>query len=439
MDSAKALLLIIVIFILSLLLVEGIGNSVATPQKNIVVINLDEEIDAGSANMITSTLSSVSNSTTAAVVIYMNTPGGILENMMQMVSAISSVENQGIITITYVPVDGMAASAGSYVAMACDYIFMGNGSYIGPSTPIVVAGTSLEQQHTTSAMEQYMVSLAEQHGRNTTAVFSMVSNNTAYTDVEAYKIGISNGIYNSLSEALASIHLQNYPLVEVYPSAYDNFLSFIGNAYVDGIFILLGFVAIMLDIYHGSVVLTVIGIALLVLGFLGLQLISASLVGVLLLILGSVLILLEAKMGHGFALLSGVVIGLVGTFMLASPYYSSNPGYSPSPFTTFDLLTSILIVIVAGFLAFYIRRIVRTIKFRGRWTGAESLIGRSAKAVSNINSHGWVSVDGIEWQAKSNDGKPINKGEPVKIVDRSGLVLIVERTNTEEKQDLKLK
>ncbi|WP_241761816.1 NfeD family protein [Thermoplasma acidophilum] len=417
---------------LLLLLVSIAADSQAQPQKNVVVIYLDEEIDAGSAAMITSTMNSISNTTTAAVVIDMNTPGGELENMIQMVSSITSAESRGIITITYVPQNAMAASAGSYVAMATDYIFMANGTYIGPSTPIVVGGTSLEQQHTTSAMEQYMVSLAAEHGRNTTAAYSMVSNNTAYNDTEAYRIHLINGIYGSLDKALASLSLSSYPQVSVYPSAYDNFLSFLSNAYVDGIFILLGFVAIMLDIYHGSVVLTIAGITLLILGFLGLQLISASLVGVLLLLMGSVLIILEAKMGHGFALLSGVVVGLIGTFLLASPYYSSNPGYSPSPFTTFDLLTSILIVIVAGFLAFYIRRIVRTFKFRGKWTGAESLIGKMGYAVEGIDEKGWVSVDGIEWQARSSNGSRIPKGSRVKIVGRDGLILIVEKQEDEQ-------
>lgn len=422
---------VMAVFLL-LLLVSIAADSQAQPQKNVVVIYLDEEIDAGSAAMITSTMNSISNTTTAAVVIDMNTPGGELENMIQMVSSITSAESRGIITITYVPQNAMAASAGSYVAMATDYIFMANGTYIGPSTPIVVGGTSLEQQHTTSAMEQYMVSLAAEHGRNTTAAYSMVSNNTAYNDTEAYRIHIINGIYGSLDKALASLSLSSYPQVSVYPSAYDNFLSFLSNAYVDGIFILLGFVAIMLDIYHGSVVLTIAGITLLILGFLGLQLISASLVGVLLLLMGSVLIILEAKMGHGFALLSGVVVGLIGTFLLASPYYSSNPGYSPSPFTTFDLLTSILIVIVAGFLAFYIRRIVRTFKFRGKWTGAESLIGKMGYAVEGIDEKGWVSVDGIEWQARSSNGSRIPKGSRVKIVGRDGLILIVEKQEDEQ-------
>ncbi len=429
---------VVLIAVSAIFLISALSGSVQAQQKNVVVINLNEEIDAGSSNMIVTTLNGLSSSTTAAVVISMNTPGGILENMLQMVSAISSAESRGIMVYTYIPVDGMGASAGSYVAMATQGIYMSNGSYIGPSTPIVEGGTALQQQHTTSAMEELMVSMASQYGRNTTAAFSMVSNNTAYTDEQAYNIGLVEGIYGSLSSMLSAKNLSGYPVVNVYPSTYDNFLSFLSNPYVDGILIILGFVAIMLDFIHGTVVLSITGATMLVLGFLGAQLISASIVGIILLLMGAVLILLEAKTGHGFSLLAGVAIGLVGTFMLASPYGSSNPGYSPSPFTTFDLLTTVLILIVVGFLVFYIRRILKTLKYhRMKNSGAEALISREATVMADLNPRGWISVDGIEWQGESENGSWIKKGEKVTVVGRNDLVLIVKKE--EKDKDIKLK
>ncbi|MGC8609441.1 MAG: NfeD family protein [Thermoplasmata archaeon] len=428
---------IILMAVSLVIMLSMLSVSVQAQQKNVVVINLDEEIDAGSSNMIVTTLNGLNSSTTEAVIISMNTPGGILENMLQMVNAITGAESRGIPVYTYIPVNGMGASAGSYVAMATEGIYMGNGSYIGPSTPIVEGGTALQEQHTTSAMEELMVSMASENGRNVSAAYSMVSNNTAYTANEAYKIGLVEGVYSSLASLISAKDLSGYPVVNVYPSVYDNFLSFLSNPYVDGILIILGFVAIMLDFLHGTVVLSITGATMLVLGFLGAQLISASIVGIILLMMGAVLILLEAKTGHGFSLLSGVVIGLVGTFMLASPYYSSNPGYSPSPFTTFDLLTTILILIVVGFLVFYIRRILKTLKYhRMKNSGAEALISRQAVAVTDIDPHGWVSVDGIEWQAETEDKSSIMKGEKVIIVSRDELVLIVRKVDKNQGQKL---
>lgn len=395
-------------------------------QKSVVVIHLDQEIDPGSANLITQTLGGLSNSTTAAVIIDMNTPGGLLSSMLQMVDAINATEAAGIPVYTYIPTDGMGASAGSYVAMASDVIAMGNGSYIGPSTPIVVGGSQLQQNHTEAAMQALMVSMAASHNRNTTAAALMVSNNVAYDAQTAVKIGISDRMSDTLSAFISSENLSGYPVGNAYPSIYDKFISFLSNPYVDGILILLGAIAIMADFYHGTVVLAVTGAALLALGFLGAEVIGASVVGIFLLIIGVVLIFLEIKTGHGAALLSGVGVGLLGTFLLAAPYSSANPGYSPSPFGTADYIITIIIIILAGILAFFFRHLVSALKRRS-YTGAESLIDREATVKKGLTPAGWVSIEGVMWKAESVDGTSIKEGETVIVSSIDGLTLKVRR------------
>lgn len=390
------------------------------------MIHLNQEIDPGSANLVTQTLGSLSSSTTEAVIIEMNTPGGLLSSMLQMVNAINATEAAGIPVYTYIPTDGMGASAGSYVAMASDVIAMGNGSYIGPSTPIVVGGSQLQQNHTEAAMQALMVSMAASHHRNTTAAALMVSNNVAYDANTAYRIGISDRMSDSLSAFIQSENLSSYPVGNAYPSIYDNFISFLSNPYVDGILILLGAIAIMADFYHGTVVLSVAGIALLALGFLGAEIIDASVVGIFLLIVGVVLIFLEIKTGHGAAMLSGVGVGLLGTFLLAAPYSSANPGYSPSPFGTTDYIITVIIIILAAIFAFFFRHLVRALK-RKSYTGAESLVDKEALVKKDLSPTGWVSIEGVMWQAESADGSKIKKGETVIVSGIDGLTLKVRR------------
>ena len=81
--------------------------------------------------------------------------------------------------------NGLGASAGSYIAMATNRILMAPGSIIGPSTPYVIGGTALEQNHTQAAMLSLLTSLAENWGRNTTAVYDMVQSNQAFSAKEA--------------------------------------------------------------------------------------------------------------------------------------------------------------------------------------------------------------------------------------------------------------
>ncbi len=417
---------IVFLFILSFVAISFASSSSATTSQNVLVLNLHEEIDPGSSHFISSALAGVNKNNTVAVVIDMNTPGGILQNMLYIINAINATQSLGIPVYTYVPSYGGAASAGSYIALASTAVYMGNGTVIGPSTPIVVGGTSLEQNHTENYFISYMGAIAQENHHNVTAAEIMVSHDTAYTGVQAISNGLVNGYASNLTTFLAKMNLSGYNVITQNPGYYDNFLSFLSNTTVDGLFILVGSIAILADIYHGTAVLTIVGIALIALGLLGAEIVSASLVGLILVMMGAIFIFLEAKTGHGVALISGVIVTLIGTFMLASPYLSSNPGYSPSPFGTGDIVAAVLIAVIAVVVGLLVRRIA--ISFRAKkFTGSESLIGKTAVVRKAINPMGTVSVDGIQWRARTEDGSLVDANAKVTVVGREDLVLVVKK------------
>ncbi len=399
-----------------------------TPQKSILIINLTEEINPGSSNMFRRELSNINSSHISAVIINMNTPGGILGNMISMVQYINHTEREGIPVYTYIAPDSLGASAGSYVAMASTSIYMGKGSEIGPSTPIVVGGTSLEQKHTTNAMESFMTSLANAHNRNATAAFNMVSNNTAYNETQAVKNGVVNGFSPSLNAFINSENLSSYKRVYANENAYDQFLSFLSNPIVDGLFILLGIVAIFLDFYHGTVLLSITGIVLITLGLLGAEIIGASIVGLIFLLMAAVLIFLEFKTNHGIALLSGLITGIVGIYFLASSYDTANPGYSPSPFGVEFYISAIIIVMLGIILILYIHKIMKSF-LKKRFTGAESIIGSTGESRSDMTkgNTGFIAIEGIEWEAVNIGMDEIIKGDKVMIMERNGIKLLVKK------------
>lgn len=417
--------LLMIIFAISIVAIYG-SNGNGQVEKNLVVLNLHEEIDPGSDQFITSSLASLTPANTQAVIIDMNTPGGILENMLNMVSAINATEARGVPVYTYIPADSNGASAGSYVAMACTGIYMGPGSYIGPSTPIVVGGTSLEQNHTENAMAALMASMAQSHGRNVSAVLNMVYNDVAYPANQAVEIGVATGIYGNLTNLISALQLSNLKIVTENPSFYDNFLSFLSNTTVDGLLILIGSIAILADLYHGTILLSVVGIIFIGLGLVGAEVVSASVVGIIILLIGAVLIFLEAKTGHGISLVSGVIVSVFGTFMLSSPYLSNNPGYSPSPIGTDFYIAAILVAILAVIVGLLIRRIAISLR-AAKYTGSEALISKTAVVKKTLSPQGWVSYEGIQWEARSADGSTIEEGQKVVIVARDGLTLIVKK------------
>ena len=417
---------IVFLFILSFVAISFASSSSATTSQNVLVLNLHEEIDPGSSHFISSALAGVNKNNTVAVVIDMNTPGGILQNMLYIINAINATQSLGVPVYTYVPSYGGAASAGSYIALASTAVYMGNSTVIGPSTPIVVGGTSLEQNHTENYFISYMGAIAQENHHNVTAAEIMVSQDTAYTGMQAISNGLVNGYASNLTTFLAKMNLSGYNVITQNPGYYDNFLSFLSNTTVDGLFILVGSIAILADIYHGTAVLTIVGIALIALGLLGAEIVSASLVGLILVMMGAIFIFLEAKTGHGVALISGVIVTLFGTFMLASPYFSSNPGYSPSPFGTGDIVAAVLIAVIAVVVGLLVRRIA--ISFRAKkFTGSESLIGKTAVVRKAINPMGTVSVEGIQWRARTEDGSLVDSNAKVTVVGREDLVLVVKK------------
>ncbi len=409
-------------------------SSGQTSQKAVVVINLHQEIDPGSAHMFTSALKNVNPSDVKAVVINMNTPGGLLADMQTIVGAIQQTQDKGVPVYTYIEPDGWGASAGSYLAVASNYTYMGPGSFIGPSTPIVVGGTSVEQAHVQNAMEQYMVSLAIRNGHNSTAAGIMVKSNKAYNYTAAFSNGLVNGVSQNFTTFMNQAHLSGYRTYNVNPSAYDQFLSLLSNSVVDGILILLGTIAILVDLSHSTVLLTAVGVTLIALGLVGLEILSAELIGVVLLLFGVFLVMLEFKTGHGFALLGGVTVGVIGAFLMSPDYIASNSYNPSSPFNTTNIIIAIIVIAIAAFTAFYLRYIFSAMVRRVE-TGVEGMIGREALCKSDLNPKGWISFEGQQWRAQMLGGQSASKGDRVIIKGSEGLMMLVDAIKQPEEDN----
>jgi membrane-bound serine protease (ClpP class) len=391
---------------------------------SVVIVNFNVPVDPGSSSFVASAVSCAIANRASAIVIEMNTPGGLLSDMISIINSLNSTIRSGIPTYTFVVPNGLAASAGSYIAMATNKIFMANGSEIGPSTPIVVGGTALEQNHTEDAMNSYMESLAAEWGRNVTAASIMVLGDQAFTANEAYNYHLIDGLANSLQDVLSNVGLSGAPQTTLSESLYNQFLSAISDSTLDGILILLGIVLMVLDFFHPTIILTIAGVISLVIGLIGAEVIGASFLGYLLLAIAAVLIILEIKLGHGFAMMIGVVIGAVGIFYLAQGLNY----VAPSPITDVTEL-ELSVVVVLGILAgLYLRWIIGPIRQRSKLTGPEALVGKIGTAITDLKPDGEVRAGGIVWRARSISGD-IKKGESVRVKSMENLMLTVEKVD----------
>jgi membrane-bound serine protease (ClpP class) len=398
----------------------------ASSQSNTVVVDFNVPVDPGSSSLMADALATAKSSNAPAIVIQMNTPGGLLTDMTGIITVIEQANQSGIPTYTYVPPNALAASAGSYIAMASNKILMGPGSEIGPSTPIVEGGTALDQNHTEGAMLSLMTSLAEKWGRNATAAQAMVLSDVAYSAAEAYKLHLTQGNATTLQGALSQFGLgPSYTIVQ--EGTYDQLLSTLSDPNLNGILIFLGALALVLDLYHPTFVLSITGAIALVAGLVGVEVVGASFLGVVVILTGVALMFLELRLGHGFAMIGGAIVGAAGVYLLFQGVQ-----YSSSSLIDYTQVEAIALGAVGVLGGLYIRWIVGPLRKRRNMTGSESLVGEHGVVVSPLSPTGEARVKGIIWRARSVSGE-LQEGDRVKVNAVEGLVLVVEKA--EEGQD----
>lgn len=420
----SAVTICIVLFLL--LLINCFGAAVTSTYAqgssgSVIVANFDAPVDPGSAAFMARVVGDAKNQGAYAIVMELNTPGGLLSDMLSIISSITEANQSGIPTYTFIVPNGLGASAGSYIAMATNRIFMGPGSEIGPSTPIVVGGSDLEQNHTQAAMLTLMTSLAEKWGRNSTAVYNMVQGDQAFSADEAFASHVADGLAVSIDAMIDQLGLSGRQRIIINESLYEQFISTLSNPVLDGILILLGVLAIVLDVFHPTIILTVVGAFAIITGLIGAEVVDASLLGFLIIAIAAVLMIFELKLGHGLAIIGGAVIGAFGIY-----YLYQGLGYSPSPLTLTTDVGLLLIVVVGVFAGLYLRWVIGPIRRRSKLTGSEAIIGQVGVAITDLRPSGEVRVEGVIWRAESISGE-ILRGQQVRVKSMKGLMVIVEK------------
>ena len=377
-----------------------------------LVVTFDIQVDPGSADYV-HRAAQAAIASNQDLVIVMNTPGGLLDSMAQIVGdggPIAEVQSHGLSVYTYVPPVGFAASAGSYIALATNAIYMGNGSVIGPSTPYIIGGDPSQIQHVQNFATGLIRSLAQKNGYNVRAAVDMAENNTAYTAVEAASVGLITGLVDTYAGFLSKVGLAGLPVTDFSEPLYDRFLSFLSDPTVDGLFILVGIIALVLDLFHRTLFLSVVAVIFIALGFLGAQIIGASVVGILILIIAAALVILEVKAGHGFFAITGIALGIAGTLLLAY-----NVQYSPSPYgvVQYVILGATGAVLVVAFL--YLTRIRHALMAQPKLIDPERIVNMTGRASTDLvpGKDGVANVGAEDWTAVSDEFIP--KGTVVRV------------------------
>ena len=411
----------------------------AASSSDYYVASLDSVIDPGAQDFVVSSINDATASGMHHFILIINTNGGSGANMENIITAISGYEITGNFTALIAPKSAHAFSAGAYIAEASTRIFVVPGTTIGSATPIVYGIPTGEENTTltkdTQAFSAYMRSLTPTY-RNATSTSLMVTKGVSYecrsvSSCAAKQAGVIDQVLNvnSTQDALNQIGAAGVPIHTA--DATSVFLSLIADPNLDSILFLLGSFAILADIYHPTVIMSVVGAAAIALALLGLGVFGAPLVSILLMLVGAAFIFLELKIHHGLSAIIGVIIFIVGFLLIFSiPASSPSPSQPSGNFIQIGFLTYTILGLIGGggvVGSIYLYRVREALLHRPPTINPKAIIGKEGQLKTDLKAGELATANIGAEDFSVTSSQDIPKGTRVKVKDLQGLKLVVEK------------
>ncbi len=421
------------------------GDSTRTgggPSPRVAWIRIDDAIQPATADFITRALVWAEREQVQALLIELDTPGGLDTSMRKIIKAILA---SPVPVITYVsPSGSRAASAGVFILMASHVAAMAPGTNLGAAHPVSIGGGLAGGERPDSTMISkvtndavaYARSLAEQRGRNADWAERAVRESASVPATEALELRVVDLVAENAAALLdatdgrvvatvageRTLRTAHAVLIERRANLRDQVLGIIANPNVAYLLLLLGALGIFFELSHpGTLFPGIVGALSLFLAFFGLQLLPVRAAGIVLIALAIVLFLLEIKITSYGALSMGAVASLFfGSLMLFET------GATGVRVAWSVLVPSVIVVAALFILAVWLA--ARAQRLRAT-TGREGLVGEIGEARSDLALEGKVFVHGEIWNATAT--APISKGRRVRVVQVEGMRLRVEPADAE--------
>ncbi|MCX8069924.1 MAG: nodulation protein NfeD [Thermodesulfovibrionales bacterium] len=402
-------------------------------QPLVQVIKINGVINPASAEFVNRCIEKASSKKANLIIIELDTPGGLDTSMRSIVKDISA---SPIPVVVYVsPSGARAASAGVFITLSAHIAVMAPGTNIGAAHPVAV-GEKMDKTVAEKAVNDaaaYIKSIAESHGRNAEWAEQSVRKSASITEKEALKLKVIDFIAEDLNALLKAIdkktvktaigekviNITNAKIVYEEKGMRHKVLDFISDPNVAYMLMLIGFYGIFFELTNpGSIFPGVIGVISLILAFYSFQTLPVNYAGLLLILAGLVLFLLEIKVAsYGLLTLGGIASIILGSLMLFD---------SADPFMRLSLSIIIPAAIVSALFFIITFRLAYKAYKSKPVTGIESMIGEIGIAKEPIdNQSGKVYINGEIWNARSDN--PIEANSEVIVESIKGLVLKVKK------------
>ncbi|MBM70000.1 MAG: serine protease [Haliea sp.] len=417
------------------------------------VIHIDGPIGPASADHMTRSLERAIAANAEAVVLRIDTPGGLDSAMRDMIKAVLAAP---VPVLGYVgPSGARAASAGTYLLYATHIAAMAPGTNLGSATPVQLGGGGLpglpgageEEQGAapppaagSTAMERkvvndavaYIRSLAQLRGRNGDWAERAVRDGVSLPAEDALAAGVIDQLADSIPLLLQGVHgtavdvgdasrvldTAGAAIVDQAPDWRSEFLAVITNPNIAYILLLVGIYGLVIEFYNPGIGLPgIVGAVSLLIALYALQMLPVSYAGMGLLLLGVALMAAEAfAPSFGVLGLGGAAAFVTGSIMLMD---TNLPAYQLA-------LPIVLAVTVfsVGLLVFALGMVLRARK-HAVVSGVQRLVGMTTQVARLHDGEAWVWLDGELWHARSE--APLQPDEPVVVLAIDGLTAVVRR------------
>ena len=394
----------------------------------ILVLRIDGAISPVTAEALGAAVDRAERERYRALVIELDTPGGLESSMRDMVKRILVSE---VPIIAYVsPAGARAASAGVFIVMASDVAGMAPGTNIGAATPVNLQGgmdSTLARKATNDAAA-FARTIARQRGRNAQWAEEAVRRAVAASENEAVDLGVVDFVANSLDDLLeqadgielsrpgleTTLALSGLPRDTIRPGLRQKLLGVLVDPNVAYILMLLGFYGLLFELQNpGAILPGVVGGICMILAFLALSTLPVNYAGVALIVLAIAFFLAEIKVASHGVLATGGVLSLVLGSLILFQGEGARLSWSIIGGATATTALFFLLVVGAGLRA-QGRKVV---------TGRRGLVGARAVAMDSLAPAGQVRIGGELWNAVS--GSTVEAGSEVVVMGVEGLTLKV--------------
>lgn len=411
----------------------------------VYIADVEGTINPALADYITKGIDKAKKRKAAALIIRMDTPGGLLTTTKDI---IKDIVNSDVPIIVYVAPSGSSAtSAGALITFAADIAAMAPGTNIGAAHPVSGSGEDIPdtmKDKVLNDLTAYMRSIVKEKGRNEQWVERAIRASASATAEEALELKAIDVVSDSVTDLLKKIDGREIKKKgrtiavktagareEVLVKGWRfGILDVVADPNVAYLLLTLGGLCVLIELYNpGMIFPIVLGAICLVLAGFALQVLPVNYVGILLLILAVVLFILEVKItSYGLLSVAAIFCLVLGSIMLFDPgevpaVPEGLPDFpSGVPMRVSWSVLIPVVLMISAFFVFAMGLAARAWMTRPR-TGQVGMEGEVGIAATDLDNEGRVDIHGEYWHARSDGFIP--KGEKVRVVRVERLTMIV--------------